>query len=479
MGFFFRKFLGGSGPFRFNFSKSGISLSTGVKGARLNFSNRGTYVNFASHGIYYRKKISGSGQKGYTNNPKDFTPTAYEQHTITSGDVEEITDTDSLDFIKELTKKGEMISYFNLYGIFPLLISIIILFFIFFSTEIEPEKTRQVTETKDFIKSLPTSNTNIRQSPDKKSKILGVINIREQFELKDESQKEWYKIDFKGQEGYVSKKFSEKKTDTTIHSETLMATSSNIFEKKPKLFWISFASLVVFFSALLFYLKKVDNKRLLIEIYYDLDESIKDVYEKFIYHFSVLLKCSRVWQYLHTEMTNDYKYTSGASSKVTRKPLSKISTNKTPSKIFRTNVEIPFLGLINTELYFFPERLIIKRGREFGAIMYKNIVCQGNITRFIESEGVPSDSVVVGQTWRYLNKDGTPDKRFNNNHQIPICQYSEYSFQSDSGLNEKISTSKVGAFDEFLRYIKAIGQLQKNIPSDIKEDNPKLQNLLG
>lgn len=56
MGFYFRKSKS-FGPFRLNFSKSGIGLSTGVKGARLSFGPKGTYVNLGSNGVYYRKKI--------------------------------------------------------------------------------------------------------------------------------------------------------------------------------------------------------------------------------------------------------------------------------------------------------------------------------------------------------------------------------------------------------------------------------------
>ena len=477
MGFYFRKSFG-SGPFRINFSKSGISYSAGIKGARVNFSNRGTYVNFASHAIYYRKKISDYGQKGFTPNPTNYSPIIYEKHTITSSNIEEISDTDSQDFINELTEKGKKISYYNWFGIFPLILSVIILFYTFFSTD-SNQSNHQVAETKDFIKSLQTSKTNIRQSPDKTSKVLGVLDSGEQFELLDESKSDWYKINFNGQDGFVSKKYSVKTINTTTKEEPTTTSNPSLFERQPSIFWFLFVSLAILFSILLYYLKKVDNKRLLVEIYYDIDENIKDVYEKFVYHFSALLNCSRVWQYLHSENTNDYKYSSGAARTITRKLLSKISTNKTPLNIFRTNVEIPYLGLINTELYFFPERLIIKRGNEFGGIMYKNIECNENITRFIESEGVPSDSIVVGQTWRYLNKNGTPDRRFNNNHQIPLCQYSEYSFQSHSGLNEKISTSKVGGIAEFIRYIKAIGQVQKNIPTEFKEDNYKSNNFLG
>src|SRR6202051_1589642 len=47
------------GPFRLNFSRSGIGVSVGVKGARLTMTPRGTtYVTVGSHGFYYRETLS-------------------------------------------------------------------------------------------------------------------------------------------------------------------------------------------------------------------------------------------------------------------------------------------------------------------------------------------------------------------------------------------------------------------------------------
>jgi hypothetical protein len=37
---------------------------------------------------------------------------------------------------------------------------------------------------------------------------------------------------------------------------------------------------------------------------------------------------------------------------------------------------------------------------------------------FIEEEGVPSDSEVIGETWKKTNKDGSRDRRFASNYQI-------------------------------------------------------------
>lgn len=58
MGFFFRRSTR-VGPFRFNFSKSGVGASLGIKGARLTLTPRGTtYITVGSGGFYYRETLS-------------------------------------------------------------------------------------------------------------------------------------------------------------------------------------------------------------------------------------------------------------------------------------------------------------------------------------------------------------------------------------------------------------------------------------
>ena len=70
MGWYFRKSKS-VGPFRVNLSKSGMSFSTGVKGARMSFGPRGTFVNVGRNGIYYRKKL-GSSAKGNSSRGKSY-----------------------------------------------------------------------------------------------------------------------------------------------------------------------------------------------------------------------------------------------------------------------------------------------------------------------------------------------------------------------------------------------------------------------
>ena len=75
---------------------------------------------------------------------------------------------------------------------------------------------------------------------------------------------------------------------------------------------------------------------------------------------------------------------------------------------------------------------------------YEQLRISVSETRFIEKEGVPSDAKVVGRTWQYVNKNGGPDRRFNNNRKLPIALYEEIHFASASGLNEVIQVSRTG-----------------------------------
>lgn len=60
MGFSFRKSFR-LGPARLNISKSGLGVSTGIKGARVGLGTRGPYLAGGWKGIYYRKNLGATG----------------------------------------------------------------------------------------------------------------------------------------------------------------------------------------------------------------------------------------------------------------------------------------------------------------------------------------------------------------------------------------------------------------------------------
>jgi len=46
-------------------------------------------------------------------------------------------------------------------------------------------------------------------------------------------------------------------------------------------------------------------------------------------------------------------------------------------------------------------------------------------------------------------KNGTPDKRFKDNYQIPVVQYGRLRFSNSTGVNEEYQSSHYEAAEEF------------------------------
>jgi len=78
-----------------------------------------------------------------------------------------------------------------------------------------------------------------------------------------------------------------------------------------------------------------------------------------------------------------------------------------------------------------------------------------HLVAFVESDSVPSDSQVIGQTWRYVNKKGGPDRRFSSNPQIPIAKYGELTVRSASGMNFVLQCSNPERAADFKEGIEA------------------------
>jgi hypothetical protein len=72
-------------------------------------------------------------------------------------------------------------------------------------------------------------------------------------------------------------------------------------------------------------------------------------------------------------------------------------------------------------------------------------------TQFTENATVPSDSQIVGQTWAKCNKDGSPDRRFRDNYQIPVAHYGTLLFTTDDGLDVRYICSNAKSADAFAK----------------------------
>ena len=111
----------------------------------------------------------------------------------------------------------------------------------------------------------------------------------------------------------------------------------------------------------------------------------------------------------------------------------------------------------------FPFGLAIYDSSGVGVIPYDKLRVQITNTSFREDDEVPSDAHVVGHTWRYVNRDGGPDRRFNNNRQLPIAEYGVLSMTSETGLNELFQTSRSSVVGPVAEAIHAMPQVVTNV----------------
>lgn len=176
-------------------------------------------------------------------------------------------------------------------------------------------------------------------------------------------------------------------------------------------------------------------------ILYEFDSEMEAAYRRLHGSISELARCGGKWHIAARGDVHNRKYHAGASQLVDRIGLS-VGMGNLP--YVSTNINPPVVQLGAKKLCFFPERLLVFASNGVGAVSYQDLSIVANDKRFIEDGSVPRDAHVVDQTWRFVNKSGGPDRRFNNNRQLPICLYEELWLSSPSGLNEVIQVSRRG-----------------------------------
>ncbi len=110
MGFYVRKSLK-AGPFRFNLSKSGLGISTGVPGFRVGSSPRGNYVRMGTRGVYYRSSLNPKQAKqqsphgqGYPAHHTGIEASEIHFEDLTGALLQELSSTSADDLVSQLNQ---------------------------------------------------------------------------------------------------------------------------------------------------------------------------------------------------------------------------------------------------------------------------------------------------------------------------------------------------------------------------------------
>lgn len=208
-----------------------------------------------------------------------------------------------------------------------------------------------------------------------------------------------------------------------------------------------------------------DRLRKLTVLFYDLDSTTERAFESFNKVWQTIAGVRNLWAIPQTQRYADKKYHGGASTGIFRNATQ--LRFGAPENV-RCNIAIPLLLANNTTtLAFYPDRLLVFRANQVGAVSYSALQARTSGTRFNEEQRVPSDTLVVGRTWRYVNKSGGPDRRFKNNPEIPVCSYSDLELSSESGFSAYFMASKPNTFDIVPKAIELLRVLERHSREEV------------
>lgn len=193
----------------------------------------------------------------------------------------------------------------------------------------------------------------------------------------------------------------------------------------------------------------------------DFDPEFKEKYNKLVESFKKLTTSQKIWDVTSAHYQDRVATRSSASTIVKKRDV-KFAMKSLPD--IKSDYEALYFQNANgADLYFYPSFIVMYSSKtSFALIGLDEISLYQSYVRFTETGTVPRDSKVIDKTWAKVNKNGTPDKRFKGNYQIPVVRYGEISLSTSTGLNEEYEFSNYEFTEDFGR---AFGDYQQTIKS--------------
>lgn len=190
----------------------------------------------------------------------------------------------------------------------------------------------------------------------------------------------------------------------------------------------------------------IDNSAISIDVQFD--DPTKRKYERLYNAFKSLSTSHRIWDITGAHFQDRVAARSNASTLVNRREI-KLGLKSLP--IIKSNYEALYFQNINgADLYFYPTFVMMyTNNQNFAIVGLDELSLMTTSVSFTETSSVPRDSKIIRKTWAKVNKNGTPDKRFKNNYQIPVVQYGRIHLSTSTGVNEEYQMSNFEFTKEF------------------------------
>ena len=182
----------------------------------------------------------------------------------------------------------------------------------------------------------------------------------------------------------------------------------------------------------------------------EIPDSLKATFSRLTDAFAQLARSSKIWDTVSHMAINQFAERTLAARAVERK-LVQFRLGR--CTVIQSDWQVPHLENANGgDIYLFPLFVVYFAGEQsFALLEYQDVQFINSATRFHEEDGVPADSRVVAKTWARTNKDGSPDRRFKDNYEIPVAEYGKIVLRSSTGLNEEYMVSNVASCQAFAK----------------------------
>lgn len=200
------------------------------------------------------------------------------------------------------------------------------------------------------------------------------------------------------------------------------------------------------------------------------DEDSREQFSRVSDSLRSLSSTKSIWRLKSQIATDDWKRNAGSQSLVVRQ-LSKVG--QMIPNLLKTNVEVWGIDSGNIKLYLLPDLIFVFQNGVYSTIPYDVLKIAFEDFEYVEHETLPQDATVIGQTWKFVRRDGGADRRFNNNRQVPIVRYGMVNLATQSFVVYLIvSNLKVA-----LSFSTSFSRLLKSPDSDISlVNNPLVQS---
>lgn len=187
-----------------------------------------------------------------------------------------------------------------------------------------------------------------------------------------------------------------------------------------------------------------------ISVNFDMESEIAEPYRKMQAAFDQMAASQRTWSIEMEQRIDRVKARSWAGTVVSR---AFTSLKRLAASLVDTN-DVPLAMEVlrgRSVAYFYPGFVLVDSIEEsqIALIDFTELEIASAATNFTESEAPPTDAQLVATTWAKANKNGSRDRRFTNNRELPILRYGSLHFGTSGGLNEAFMFSDAQASYRF------------------------------